>query len=214
MNQFAKSLLFVGILMIAASPAFAVITVTHLQDADLAGTFASQQHVGEGRAGDGALTATYEVGVGGTMGAPTITADYAWTNAATVSFLMDYDSGTDLVTFSIDGVFVQETIVLSAQTDILLRVASPITAISVEVESIVVDGEAVVALAEGSLSHDILWLSGATIADGVNVAGTVKVSWSGPTPTGDEISFSLALGTTLPVPTEDASWGAIKALFN
>ena len=95
MNQLAKSFLFVGIVMIAASPAFAALTVSHLSDSDLPGAFNSQVFVGEGRAGDGAATATYEVGVGGTMGASTVVGNYTWVSGAVGAFGMVYDAGTD-----------------------------------------------------------------------------------------------------------------------
>ncbi|MCH7548406.1 MAG: hypothetical protein IH969_02530 [Candidatus Krumholzibacteriota bacterium] len=216
MNQLAKSFLFVGILVIVASPAFAVLTVSHLTDADLPTVFTSQQHVGEGRAGDGTATATYEVGVGGTMGAPTVTGQYTWITNTKVPFFIDYNATTDIVTFSIDGVFVQETIVLSGTTEILLRVATPSKKYTMSLENMFVDGEAVIELGSASESHDILWISGATIADGFVVTGDVKAKWSNaePAPVGDQVSFSVVMGNTSTVPTEETTWGMIKALYN
>jgi hypothetical protein len=214
MTQFAKTFLFVGILMIAASPALAVVTVSNITDADLPILFDSQLHVGEGRAGDGAATATYEVGVGGTMGAPTVSDDYTWINNILVPVLFVYDAGTDLVTFSIDGVAVQETIVLSTSTDILLRIASTRNNLTMELENIIIDAEEPIGVATATNGHDILWISGAVISDGFVLSADVRAQWGGNTPNGDQLSFSASMGTIIPVPTEEASWGAIKALFD
>ena len=51
---------------------------------------------------------TYEVGIGGTVGAPTATGHYAWLDNVPAAFLLVYDGGTDLVGLSIGGVLVQE----------------------------------------------------------------------------------------------------------
>lgn len=215
MAQLAKAFLFTALFTLAAGPALA-LTVSHITDVEMVGMLDTRTYVGEGRAGDGAGITTYEFDLGGTMGAPSITGDYPWVNGdGGLSWEIEYDSATDMVVFVLGVSSLQWGIPLSLDTEIFIRAVTARNDITVTTSKLVLDGVVVgdAAAQTGTAGVDLLWISGGALSDGFTLSGDLEISWTGATPSADDFLLQFEVGTLATIPTEEVSWGAVKALF-
>lgn len=204
------------LLLSAAGASWGALTTTHIgSDAELLELLSDTLFVGEGRIGDGAGTATFEVDLGGSSGNPDQTAQYDWPNGTSVAWTLTYNSATNLVTFTVDDVELHYVTPLSGFTEVFVRTRAVDADTEILVENLVLDGETVGddSHAVGAGGLDILWISGGLLLDGFTMSGSTTMSWTGTPPTQSRLAFQIKVGTLEPVAVEDSSWGSIKALY-
>jgi hypothetical protein len=207
----------IAALIAIAVPAGAQLMTQHLtSDADMLSVLSDRLFVGEGRIGDGWSAATFEIDLGGDTGNPATTAQYGWPNGTAVSWSLTYDSNTDLVTFTVDGIVLSYVTPLDGFTDVFVRTRAVNVDSDILVDDLVLDGETV-----GDLSHavadglDILWISGGELFDGFTITGRTTMTWTGAMPTQSRLAFQLKIGNLQPVKVyNDGTWGKLKAYFN
>jgi hypothetical protein len=208
--------LFCTALLFTTAPA-AALTVQHLaSDADMLELLSDTLFVGEGRIGDGAGAATFEVDLGGDTGAPAQTAQYDWPNGIAVPWTLTYNHLTHEVSFTVDAVNLTYTSPLSGFTDVFVRCRAVNAGSDILADNLVLDGDAVGdgSFADGDATGlDILWISGGTLTDGFTLTGTTTMSWTGTPPTQSRLAFQLKVGKINPVATEETTWGRVKALY-
>ena len=193
----------------------AALVVQHIAtDAELLALLSDELFVAEGRIGDGAGAATFEIDLGGDTGAPATSAQYAWPNGGAVNWTLHYNNVTNLITFTVDTVVLQWTTPLSGFTDLFVRTRAVNADTEILVDDLVLDAENI-----GDASHavadglDILWIAGGALADGFTLTGTTTMSWGGAMPTQSRLAFQIKVGVTNTVPTEQSTWGKVKALY-
>jgi hypothetical protein len=216
MKRGAIAFLAVAAISVATLPAGALTTQHLSTDQQMLALLSDTLFVGEGRIGDGAGAATFEVDLGGDTGNPATTAQYDWPNGVAVSWSLAYNSLTDLATFTVDGVNLQYTSPLSGFTDVFVRTRAVNAGSDILVTDLVLDGDNVadVSFADGDLSGlDILWIGGGTLTDGFTLSGTATMSWTGARPTQSRLAFQIKVGKLQPVETEETTWGEVKALY-
>ncbi|MGD8413016.1 MAG: hypothetical protein PVF33_02220 [Candidatus Latescibacterota bacterium] len=204
-------------LVVVAIPAAAQLTTHHLtSDAEMLSALSDTLFVGEGRIGDGWSAATFEIDLGGDTGNPATTAQYGWPNGTAVTWTLTYDSSTDLVTFTVDGIPLSYVTPLDGFTDIFVRARAVNAGSDIVVDDLVLDGAVV-----GDQSHaagdglDILWISGGTLFDGFTMTGRATMSWTGTMPSQSRLAFQLKVGRLKPVKVYNkVSWGKLKAYYN
>lgn len=210
------SCLAAALMVSVSGVSWAALTTSHLSsDAEMLEILSDTLFVGEGRIGDGAGTATFEIDLGGDSGSPDTTAQYDWPNGTAVPWTLTYDHTTNLITFTVDYVNLSYTSPLSGFTEIFVRTRAVNADSDILVDNMVLDGENVndVSQAFGSNGLDILWIDGGTLLNGFTLTGETTMSWIGSPPTQSRLAFQVKVGTIKPVPVENSSWGAIKALY-
>ena len=195
----------------------AALTTTHLAtDAEMLGMLSDSLFVAEGRIGDGAGAATFEIDLGGDTGAPATQAQYAWPNGGAVNWSINYNHTTNMITFTVDSVVLQYVTPLSGFTDLFVRTRAVNADTDILVDNLVLDaqnvGDASQAIANSG-GLDILWISGGILADGFTLTGTTTMSWAGAMPTQSRLAFQVKVGTLTTVGTEESTWGKVKALY-
>lgn len=212
LSTIAAATVLVGALFVLPA---AALTVSHIAtDAELIDLLSDELFVAEGRIGDGAGAATFEVDLGGDTGAPATTAQYPWPNGGAVDWSLHYNHVTNLITFTVDTVVLQWTTPLSGFTDLFVRTRAVNAGTEIIVDDLMLDAENV-----GDASHavadglDILWISGGVLADGFTLTGTTTMSWAGAMPTQSRLAFQLKVGTLSTVSTEETTWGRVKSLY-
>lgn len=204
------------VVILAATPAAALTTQHLATDAEMLDVLSDTLFVGEGRIGDGAGAATFEVDLGGDTGNPAQTAQYAWPNGGGVSWTLSYDSGTQQVTFTVDAINLQYTTSLAGFSDIFVRTRAVNAGTDILVQDMVLDGDNVgdTSFADGDVSGlDILWISGGTLADGFTLTGTTTMSWTGAMPSQSRLAFQIKVGKLQTVGTEETTWSRVKSLY-
>ena len=204
------------LIVLSAGASWSALTTSHLgTDAEMLGLLSDTLFVGEGRIGDGAGAATFEVDLGGDFGDPDQTAQYDWPNESAVSWTLTYDHVTYLATFTVDDVVLSYVSPLAGFTEIFLRTRAVNADSDIIVDNLVLDGENVndVSNAVGSNGLDILWISGAILLDGFTLTGQTTMSWTGTPPTQSRLAFQIKIGTIKTVPTKGSTWGGVKALY-
>jgi hypothetical protein len=214
-DAIAFLLLSTALLLVATTAA--ALTTQHLtSDTDMLAVLSDTLFVGEGRIGDGAGAATFEVDLGGDTGAPAQTAQYDWPNGAAVPWTLTYNHLTNEISFTVDAVNLQYTTPLSGFTEIFVRCRAVNAGSDIVVENLVLDGDAVGdnSFADGNATGlDILWIQGGTLTDGFTLTGTATMSWTGTPPTQSRLAFQVKVGTQEVVSTEETTWGRIKSLY-
>jgi len=205
-----------ALIAISTSPAVAGLTTTHLAtDAEMLALLTDTLFVGEGRIGDGAGAATFEIDLGGDTGNPATTAQYDWPNGTAVPWTLTYDYLSDLITFTVDGITLSYTTPLGAFTDIFVRARAVNVGSSINVDNMVLDGETVGDFSQATGDGlDILWITGGTLSNGFTISGHTTMEWTGDRPTQSRLAFQIKVGKLSPVDDEQASWGQVKNLFN
>ncbi|MDH4036512.1 MAG: hypothetical protein OEX18_01155 [Candidatus Krumholzibacteria bacterium] len=199
---------------LSVTPAAALVVQHIATDAELLALLSDELFVAEGRIGDGAGAATFEIDLGGDTGAPATSAQYAWPNGGAVNWTLHYNNVTNLITFTVDTVVLQWTTPLSGFTDLFVRTRAVNADTEILVDDLVLDAENI-----GDASHavadglDILWIAGGALADGFTLTGTTTMSWGGAMPTQSRLAFQIKVGVTNTVPTEQSTWGKVKALY-
>ncbi len=204
------------IVLFSAGPVLASLNVSHIAtDAEMLALLSETLFVGEGRIGDGAGAATFEVDLGGDTGNPAMTAAYDWPNGTEVPWKLSFDAMTQLVSFTVDNVTLQYTTPLGGFTDVFVRSRAVNVGSEMLVDNLVLDGEAV-----GDASNavgnglDILWISGGVLADGFVLSGQATMNWTGDRPTQSRLAFQIKVGTLTTVYVEKATWGQLKHMYN
>jgi hypothetical protein len=205
-----------AIVFFSAGPVTASLTVSHVAtDAEMLGLLSDTLFVGEGRIGDGAGAATFEVDLGGDTGNPAMTAQYDWPNGTAVPWTLSYDGMTHMVTFTVDNITLQYVSPLNGFTDVFVRSRAVNTGSEMRVNNLVLDGNAAGdasdAIGDGL---DILWISGGVLADGFVLTGQATMSWTGDRPTQSRLAFQIKIGTLATVYVERATWGQLKSRFS
>jgi hypothetical protein len=205
----------VAAVLILPAAASAALTVSHLaSDADLFALSPTYAFIAEGRIGDGAGAATFELDLGPDTGAPAVTAQYGWVSAAVEPFTLVYSPGLGLVTFTLGG----KTLVyapLLGFTDVFVRTRAVEAGTAVTVTDLVLDGVAVADLssAVGADGLDILRIQGGVLADGFTLTGNAVLSWTGARPSQSRLAFQIKVGDVRPTPALPATWGSVKDAY-
>ncbi|MFH1679565.1 MAG: choice-of-anchor W domain-containing protein [Candidatus Eisenbacteria bacterium] len=213
----SRPVLLVIALFAAAGAAGAALTTGHFSsDAEASVFFPSFSFVAEGRIGDRAGAATFELDIGGTTSAPSQTAQHAWASARGEAFELAYHRATGLVTFALGGVML--TYEPDAPfTDILLRTRAIEEGTTARLDSLFLNGEAVndTSFANGDAGGiDILRVRGADLANGFALTGRATLSWAAAAPEQSRLAFQLQAGEAVEATrTESISWGGVKSLF-
>lgn len=200
-----------------AGAAQAQYTLQHLDnDADMVAALTDTLFVAEGRGGDGAGAATFELDLGPDTGNPADTAQYGWTNGQPEAFSLVYDQGTSLITFSLGGEVLVYATPYDEFGDMFIRTRAVNAGSAMTVADLVLDG---VALGDGSAAAnpgaglDILWIAGADLIDGFTLTGTATLSWTGSLPSQSRLAFQVKVALLGAVDGETVSWGDLKAAW-
>lgn len=203
------------VLLALPGAASAALVVSHLaSDADLFALSPTYAFIAEGRIGDRAGAATFELDLGPDTGAPAVTAQYGWTSGAVEPFSLVYDAGLGQVTFSLGG----RTLVyapLLGFTDVFVRTRAVNDGSSIVVTDLVLDGEPVgdLSSAVGADGLDILRIQGGVLSDGFTLTGNATLSWTGTAPTQSRLAFQVKVGDVRPVPALPSTWAKVKNLY-
>jgi hypothetical protein len=146
---------------------------------------------------------------------PYTSAQYAWQSGRLETFTLSYSNVTGLVTFTLGNVTLYYTTPFIQFGDVFVRTRAVDAGKSVIVQDMVLDGQSVgaVSSATGADGLDILWISGATLADGFTLTGTAVLSWTGSPPSQSRLAFQIKIARLRVIGVEDNTWGGIKALF-
>lgn len=216
MKSFAiAATLLSSIIFTVPAPAHAQITTEHLDtDAEMLEYLSDTMFVAEGRIGDLAGAATFELDLGGDTGAPAETAQYGWVSGSAETFYLTYDAGTGVVAFSLGGVDLSYTTPYFDFDQIFVRTRAVDEGTSVQVGSLVIDGSPVgdLSSAAGADGLDILWIKGASLNDGFAMSGVAVLSWTGDPPSHSRLAFQVKIGKLGLVGIESGTWGGIKML--
>lgn len=202
------------IALVLPSAATAALTVSHLaSDADLFALSPTYAFIAEGRIGDGAGAATFELDLGPDTGTPATTVQYGWVSGAVEPFSLVYSVGLGLVTFELGGKTLTYAPLLGFN-DVFVRTRAVEAGTSIVVTDLVLDGVAV-----GDLSSamgdglDILRIQGGVLSDGFTLTGNATLSWTGARPSQSRLAFQIKVGDVRPTPTLPATLGSIKGLY-
>ncbi len=194
---------------------FASLTLSHLaSDAELYALSPSFDFVAEGRIGDRAGAATFELDLGPDTSAPYTTAQHGWVNAQSEPFTLTYTPGVGSVaTFTLGGHTLTYPSTLGAN-EIFLRTRAVNAGSAITVHSLVLDGVAIADQSQATADGlDILRIQGASLLDGFTLTGTAVLTWTDPAPTQSRLAFQIKVGTVAPTPVEATTWGTMKALY-
>jgi hypothetical protein len=203
-----------GLLVLpAAAPA--ALLVDHLAD-DAALALAVQEiaFVAEGRIGDRAGAATFELDLGQTDN-PTVTKQYGWVSGQVEPFSLVYDAGLNTVTYTLGG----QVLVIDpgvAFDVIVVRTRATQAGSDIAVQNLVLNGEAVgdVSFADGDGSGlDLLRIRGGSLAAGFTLTGEAVLTWGAILPANSHLAFQVKVGSNSPTPVEEETWGRVKVLF-
>ena len=202
-------------LFVLPSAVPAALLVDHLaNDAALAVEVQEIAFVAEGRIGDRAGAATFELDLGQTDN-PTVTKQYGWVSGQVEPFGLVYDAGLNTVTYTLGG----QVLVITpgvAFDVIVVRTRATQAGSDVVVQNLVLNGEAVgdVSLADGDGSGlDLLRIRGGALATGFTLTGEAVLSWGAILPTNSHLAFQVKVGSSAPTPVDESTWGRVKALF-
>ncbi len=188
------------------------ITTSHIaSDAELVAMLSDTMFVSEGRIGDLGGAATFELDLGQDTGAPFVSAQYAWQSGVVEPFMITYDAGTSLVTFTLGGVTLNYNTPWFDFDQVFVRTRAVNEGSSVMVSDIVIDGESVMDQSQAvGNGLDNLWIQGAMLNDGFTLTGNAVLSWTGAAPTQSRLAFQVKVGKLGIVSTEESSWSEIK----
>lgn len=209
------SVLFVGLILFVSGTAYAELNTTHLSsDEELVALLTDTMFVSEGRIGDRGGAANFELCLGHTSSAPAQTAQYDWQSGTAEPFVVTYDSGTNLVTFTLGGITLNYTTPYFDFEVIFVRARAVNDATSMVVTDLVLDGENVgdLSSAAGPDGLDILLIAGGLLNDGFTLEGTAVLTWTGTPPTQSRLAFQVKVAKLVQIGVEQQSWGAIKSL--
>jgi hypothetical protein len=205
------ALIFGALFLPAAASAFQTSHVA--SDAEMLDLVQQFAFVAEGRIGDLGGAATFELDLGADTGAPAQTAQYNWPNGIPVPFIVHYDAGLDLVTFTV-GANVLTYTPDPGFAEIFVRTRAVNVGSSIRVDNLFLNGTAVVdtsvAIGDGL---DILRIAGEAIQNGFLLTGDATLSWTGSPPTQSRLAFQIKIASPAAVPVQSATWGSIKSLF-
>jgi hypothetical protein len=217
MRSLLLSSMVILALSVASKPAGAAIEVTHLDtDMEMLTLLSDTPFVGEGRIGDRAGTAAFELSVGAGTSGPESSAQYDWQSGVPVDFTLTYDYVTDDVVLTVGDVTLHWTSPRSGYSDIFLRTRAVNAGSEISLNNLVLNSEPVgdVSQADGDTGGlDILWIHGATLGDGFALTGSVTMTWTGAPPTESRLSFQVKVGKIEPVPVEELTWAKLKSLY-
>ena len=199
---------------LAASTAQATLVTSHLgTDAAMFALSPTFSFVAEGRIGDRAGAATFELDLGQDTGAPFTTAQYGWVSGQVEAFSLTYDASTHGVTFILGGRTLNYT-ASGALSDIFIRTRESFAGSSLSVDNLVLNSVAVGDQA-GSVGPglDILRISGAPLAAGFTLSGNATLSWAGSAPTQSNLAFQIKVGSLPTTPSDATTWGRIRRLY-
>jgi hypothetical protein len=203
----------------AAIPGAALAALTTSQiatDAELTSTLTNLACVAEGRGGDGAGAATFELDLGPDTAAPFVTAQYGWVNAQVEPFSLVYDSGLNKFTFTL-GAKVLEYTPVPGFTEVWVRTRAVNAGSTCLVSNMVLDAENVgdTSFADGDATGlGILRIQGGTLNDGFVLTGEATLSWTGSLPSQSRLAFQIKIGTPdSATPVDASTWGRVKALY-
>ncbi len=200
--------------LIGITAASACILTSHVAaDADMLAMVQQFAFVAEGRIGDGSGAATFELDLGPDTGAPWTTAQYAWPNGTPVPFSLIYDQGADLVHFTVGATALSYTPAVGF-AELFVRTRAVNAGSSILVDNLALDGvplcDSAQAVADGL---DILRVQNQPLQNGFTLTGQVTMSWTGTMPTQSRLAFQLKVATPVPVASEPATWGRVKATY-
>lgn len=214
LRTFALALAAVGL---AATGAAGQLVLQHLDnDQDLVVALTDTLFVAEGRGGDGAGSATFELDLGPDTGAPAATAQHAWQNGAPEPFSLAYDAGSGLITFSLGGHVLHYTTPHDQFGDMFIRTRAVNDGSSIVVNDLQLDGQPLgdqSAAAAPGAGLDILWIAGAELWAGFELTGTATLAWTDALPAQSRLAFQVKVAHLGAVPADGATWGGIKALW-
>jgi hypothetical protein len=204
-----------GLLAVLSTSVFS-IGVKHLAtDTELLAIISDTVFVAEGRIGDLGGAATFELDLGQSTAAPSVTAQYAWTSGQAEPFTLTYNNMTGLVMFTIGGKMLSYTTPFDVFGDIFVRTRAVDEGNSVVVQNLVLDGQSVgdASAAVGANGLDILWISGAALSDGFTLTGSATIAWTGSVPTQSRLAFQIKVAELSIIGVESDSWGEIKEFY-
>ncbi len=217
MSVFRILTLFVMVMILMpVAPVSAELSSIHLDsDTELMEYLSDTLFVSEGRIGDLGGNATFELDLGQSTGSPAETAQYNWQNGVAEPFTINYDSSTDVVTFTLGGETLQYTTSYSCFDAVFVRGRAVDAGSIINVTDLVIDGENVNDSVEaaGSGGLDILLIYGVDLMDGFTISGTATLSWMGDPPTNSRLAFQVKIARSAVIGTESSSWGEVKALY-
>ena len=200
------------------SPGAAELITSHLDnDADLIALLPADNiaFVAEGRIGDLGGAATFELDLGQSTAAPSVTAQYGWQSGVVEPFTLNYDNNLNTVEFTLGGntlVYIPDR----AFTEVFVRTRAVYEGTAVTVSDMVLDGEPVMDLstATGAGGLDILRIEGAILWDSFTLTGNAVLSWTGTPPHQSNLAFQIKVGTPdSSTATEPSTWGLVKRLY-
>ena len=199
-------LFIIGSLMIPS--VHGAISTSHLaSDAEMNLGTKLIMFIAQGRRGDLAGAATYEVNL---EGPSLVTAQYAWPNGASVPFTLTYDRGTNLVTFTVGSGAGAVTVslnlpdpLLPVTTEIFVRTRA-VPATQYQPGSMLVDSLVLKGIGLSDQSHatapgsglDILWISCdyGYLSGGFTLTGQATMRWTGtPSNLQSQIAFQIKI---------------------
>jgi len=214
-SAIASIVVSIGIVALLSGSAFSLSTTHIATDAEMLLLLSDTIFVAEGRIGDLGGAATFELDLGHDTSHPYTSAQYAWQSGRLETFTLSYSNVTGLVTFTLGNVTLYYTTPFIQFGDVFVRTRAVDAGKSVIVQDMVLDGQSVgaVSSATGADGLDILWISGATLADGFTLTGTAVLSWTGSPPSQSRLAFQIKIARLRQIAVEDNTWGGIKALF-
>ena len=168
--------------------------------------------VAEGRIGDLSGSATFELDLGPSVGAPAVTDQHDWQSGVTEVFSLTYDKTWNRVDFTIGEKTLQYT-PDQLFMEIFVRAWAEDSGTSISLEDLTLNGESVPATCEavGGAGLDILRIRGGTLLDGFVFTGTATMEWSASPPTESRLSFQVSGGSPdTQVATAKVTWGQMK----
>jgi hypothetical protein len=212
-NFATRGLSLVALLLIPAT-AVAALSTSHLSsDAEMLALLPAFDFVAEGRIGDLGGAATFELDLGAETSAPSVTAQYAWQNAAVEPFTLVYDAGVGEARFTLGGHSLIYSTPLGAD-EMFIRTRAIPAGSSATVRDLVLEGVPVGAVSQASGDGlDILRIQGGLLMDGFVLTGNAVLAWTGTPPTQSRLAFQIKVGKAYVVDVTPATWGRIKSLY-
>lgn len=199
---------YLTLILVASTSALAsagVIVTPIGSDAEYVSLIDTQPFVAEGRIGDRAGAATFELDLGPSTAAPAVTEQFNWPNGDAVPFAFAYDSGSNIVTYAVGDGDLLETLTYQPQgtfTDIFIRTRAVNQGSSIALNNLELDGTAIGTdlLAAGN-GLDIIRISPSTaLADGFELSGNAVMSWDGNPPTQSRLAYQISVVNPVPEP--------------
>lgn len=186
-----------GVLLVAIAAQADTVTLSRLEsDAAMSLLNPTVSCVAEGRIGDAAGKATFELDLGRSTAAPDTQAQFGWVNGQATPMSLRYDKAAGQMTFTVG----QTSLTYGFDglvTDLFLRTRAGAAGSSMTLTGLTLNGLGIDATGSNYASGhdtDILWIHAPALNDGFELTGLTTMAWSGTMPRNSNLAYQIKMG--------------------